>query len=157
MGKREDLSGGGLRRSAGGDWGTLLEMRKNQEYPRGDERILGDDQFVAEALQQAEEELRKKDALVRQGWNLDNLAIKVCGLMEINKADLRKRGRENRISIAKGLLAYWGHHELGLSIAEIGRYLGMSGTATSKAEKAGGKYAAEKGLEGLTQASSLSC
>jgi hypothetical protein len=154
MGKREDLSGGGLRRSVGGNWEMLSEMRKNKEPFRGDERILGDGQFAMEAIKRAEEELRKKDKLKHSGWNLERMAEKICAMLNIRKSDLQKRGRENTIAYAKGLLAYWGRTELGLSDAEIGRYLGMCRSGASKAVKAGEKFAIEKGLRSFDSLSS---
>ncbi len=147
MEKRKELSGGGLRRSVGGDWAILLEMKKNKEYSRGDERILGDGEFVAEALKRAEEQLNKRDRLKRSGWNLEKLANKICEMLSISKYDLKKKGRENNISFAKGLVAYWGCQELGMSGAEIGRYLGMSRMGFSKAAKVGEKMVNEKGLK----------
>ena len=39
MGRREDLTGGGLRRSAGG-WEGVFELRRTEEYWRGDEYWL---------------------------------------------------------------------------------------------------------------------
>ena len=39
MGRREDLTGGGLRRSAGG-WEGVLKLRRTEEYWRGDEYWL---------------------------------------------------------------------------------------------------------------------
>ena len=45
QGKRPELTGGGLVRSAGG-WQHLLSSRKYGEYRKGDERILGGSEFV---------------------------------------------------------------------------------------------------------------
>ena len=52
MGRREELTGGGLRRSAGG-WEGLMNLKRAGEYWRGDERILGDGNFVNRVLQAA--------------------------------------------------------------------------------------------------------
>jgi hypothetical protein len=49
MGSREELTGGGLRRSAGG-WENLRALAGEKEYWRGDERILGDGAFVDSVL-----------------------------------------------------------------------------------------------------------
>ena len=54
MGKRKELTGGGLIRSVGG-WQSLLETRQAKEYWRGDERILGEGDFVSNVLREAEE------------------------------------------------------------------------------------------------------
>lgn len=47
QGKRSDLTGGGLVRSAGG-WQKLASNRRFGDYRKGDERILGDSDFVEE-------------------------------------------------------------------------------------------------------------
>jgi putative transposase len=54
MGRRKDLVGGALVRSHSG-WSAVRELRWNREYRKGDERILGDGDFVEEVLCQSEE------------------------------------------------------------------------------------------------------
>ncbi len=49
VGKRPDLIGGGLVRSAGG-WDALKGLRKIKAYMKGDERILGNSDFVETVL-----------------------------------------------------------------------------------------------------------
>jgi REP element-mobilizing transposase RayT len=88
MGKREELVGGGIKRSAGG-WRGMLELKRNKEYWRGEEQILGDGEFVNAVLKRA-------------GWHLERIAEKVCGIMSVGKEDLRKKGRGNNITYAKG-------------------------------------------------------
>ncbi len=44
-GKRDDLTGGGLIRSAGG-WSAVKALRKANALQKGDERILGDGDFM---------------------------------------------------------------------------------------------------------------
>ena len=59
QGKRSDLTGGGLLRSQGG-WTAVKALRRSGEYQKGDERILGDGEFVREVLSQAEERFQQK-------------------------------------------------------------------------------------------------
>ena len=66
MGRRDDLRGGGLRRSAGG-WEGIKALRRAKEYWRGDERILGDGDFVNDVLKAAEERMVKKEKVLREG------------------------------------------------------------------------------------------
>ena len=49
VGRRPDLVGGGLLRSMGG-WTVLKELRKADIRVKGDERILGDNDFVKKTL-----------------------------------------------------------------------------------------------------------
>ncbi len=60
QGRREELTGGGLRRSAGG-WEALQDLRIAGEYWRGDERILGDGDFVNAVLLAAEETMTHRE------------------------------------------------------------------------------------------------
>ncbi len=146
MGKREDLVGGGLKRSAGG-WGGVLELKKNKEYWRGDEQILGDGEFVDKVLKWAEEEMIKKEKIMRAGWNLERLAQRVCDIMSIRIEDLQKRGRLNQITYAKGLLAFWGYNEVGFNGAQLARYLHITRPSLSNLIKIGEKAADEYGLK----------
>jgi putative transposase len=47
--RRQDLTGGGLLRSAGG-WEGVKALREEKLYQRNDERILGDGDFVGRVL-----------------------------------------------------------------------------------------------------------
>ena len=53
-GKRPDLVGGGLIRSLGG-WSNVKELRKGDVRLKGDERILGDSDYVLDVLKEAQE------------------------------------------------------------------------------------------------------
>ena len=65
-GKREDLTGGGLLRSQGG-WEALKGYRKAGIRLKGDERILGDSDFVEKMLKSAQESLGEKYGLENNG------------------------------------------------------------------------------------------
>ncbi|MDP3029993.1 MAG: hypothetical protein Q8O04_10995 [Deltaproteobacteria bacterium] len=54
MGKRPELAGGGLIRSAGG-WKALTSLRKLRIHLKGDERMLGDSDFVLSVLNKQNE------------------------------------------------------------------------------------------------------
>jgi len=71
VGKREDLTGGGLLRSQGG-WEALKGYRKAGIRLKGDERILGDSDFVEKVLKSAQESLEEKYGLK----NKDTILIK---------------------------------------------------------------------------------
>lgn len=125
MGERSDLAAGGLRRSAGG-WKGVNELKKEREYWRGDERILGDESFVEKVLQSAHEDMEKKERLKRNGWDLRALTRKASKLLSINPQDIKKKGRANNISAAKGILCYWAYKYLGISTKALSESLGIS-------------------------------
>ncbi len=66
LGKRPDLSGGGLIRSNGG-WTAVKSLRRQNLHLKSDERILGDTDFVKRVLSSAEEQLERKYRLRSKG------------------------------------------------------------------------------------------
>ncbi len=148
-GKREDLAGGGLRRSAGG-WQGVSELRRNKEYWRGDERILGDGDFVNLALKISDEEIEKRERLIRSGWTFDKLVKRVCDLLKIKVEDIRKRGRMNAVSHARSIIAYWGQKELGISGSELAKHLDISRPSVTEAIARGEKIVREYGYNLIT-------
>jgi len=142
----EDLSGGGLIRSYGG-WDSVKLLRKEHEVRIGDERILGDSDFVESVLKRDVLNLNKITDWQQKGWNLEKLVATVCDYFDVEQKDLSQKGRQNTISTVKSLICYWGTRELGLSSTEIATYLGISQPAISKAGKRGADYSLMNGLE----------
>jgi hypothetical protein len=67
QGRRPELVGGGLIRSLGG-WKEVKRLGSNrQDRMKGDERILGDGDFVMEVLANANEGFERKCRLKRLG------------------------------------------------------------------------------------------
>jgi len=139
-GRRAELTGGGLRRSAGG-WEGLQELQRTGESWRGDERILGDGDFVNAVLQAAEETLTRREEFKRQGWDLQRLVDEVCGMLAVAPENLHKKGRANSLSYAKGLICYLGHTRLGLPGTELARYFEISRPSVSQAIQRGEQFA----------------
>ncbi len=140
QGRRPELVGGGLIRSAGG-WEGVKALRNAREYWRGDERILGDSDFVTNVLKVHEEKLEKREELKKAGWDMDRLCGYVCKLFSIEADQILRKGRANDVSRAKNLISFWASRELGISGKEIADYLGVSSPAISYSIKQGEKYA----------------
>ena len=66
LGKRPDLTGGGLIRSLGG-WDQVKALRKTGTRLKSDERILGDSGFVEQVLSAANEQMERHCKLETQG------------------------------------------------------------------------------------------
>jgi len=62
-GRRPDLTGGGLVRSAGG-WSALRAMRNGESRMKGDERILGQGDFVETVLKATKNGTSSKRAML---------------------------------------------------------------------------------------------
>ena len=145
MGKRDDLSGGGLRRSAGG-WQGVHALKRAKEYWRGDERVLGDGEFVNHVLKISDEKMARKEQFKKDGWDIKRLVKRVCEVMGVRKEEIIKRGHNNTISAARALVAYWGYRELGISGTEIANYFCITRPSVSTAIKRGEYIAKQKGV-----------
>jgi putative transposase len=142
MGKRPDLTGGGLVRSAGG-WLNLVEMRRAKVFVKGDERILGEGDFVEQMLKEAGEVFEKKSLLAAQGWDIDKLAEHVAKLLDMDISDVWSAGKYRPIVRARSLLCYWAVRDLGMSMAFVARRLGISSTAVMQSVARGKKLVEE--------------
>lgn len=136
MGKRDDLVGGGLRRSAGG-WGGVWDLKISKEYWRGDARVLGESHFVETAIKSADEEIERKEKLKMNGWNLEKLAHHVYDVFSVEIEDVRKKVRAKERSVAKAVFSFWGIKELGLSSREMGKFLRCSRAGLTQLVKKG--------------------
>ena len=138
QGRRPDLVGGGLIRSIGG-WSAFISMRQTKNYQKGDERILGDGDFVEQTLRASNEAMERKSALRAQGFDLDKIAMRVADLLEMDIAEVWASGRYHLIVRARSLLCYWAVRELGTSMALLSKMLNISIPAVSKSVVRGEK------------------
>ena len=142
QGRRPELVGGGLVRSVGG-WSALISMRQAKNYQKGDERILGDGDFVEQTLKAANEAMERKSALRAQGIDLDKIANRVAYLLDMDTAAVWASGRYRHIVKARSLLCYWAVRELGTSMALLSKMLNISIPAVSKSVVRGEKIAGD--------------
>ncbi|MDA8141705.1 MAG: transposase [Desulfobacteraceae bacterium] len=141
QGKRPELTGGGLVRSAGG-WSAVSAMRKADSHMKSDERILGDGDFVAQILAQANEALEKKYELKAAGIDIGYIAQRVAHLLDMPVEEVWLEGRYQKLVKARSLLCFWAVRELGMSMTALGRMLKISTVAVSKAVHRGAGIAA---------------
>jgi REP element-mobilizing transposase RayT len=144
LGKRSDLTGGGLIRSSGG-WANVLEMKRQKVFQKSDERILGDGDFVLSVLANAEEQMERKYRMKAQGIDLDAAAERVCQAMKIAKQEIYMPGKERRRVHARSLFCYFAAREAGVSQAELCRLLKLSPTAVTFSVKRGEELARKEG------------
>ncbi len=142
MGKRPDLTGGGLVRSVGG-WLNLLEMRRAKVFVKGDERILGEGDFVEQILQTAGEAFEKRSLLVTQGWDIDKVAEHVAKLLGMDVSEVWSLGKYRHIVKARSLLCYWATRELGISMASLAERLKLSPAAVTQSVERGERLVKE--------------
>ena len=125
LGARPDLVGGGLVRSMGG-WAAVKAIRRQGVKEKGDARILGSGEFVEELIDEAERKTRcqfaTSDLLEKAKLVMDAY----CGQHEIQMDLIRSGSRVGRLPKHRADLAIRLVTEVGLSMAETGRQLGMS-------------------------------
>jgi REP element-mobilizing transposase RayT len=141
-GKRADLIGGGLIRSAGG-WEGLKALKKAKAHQKSDERILGDGDFVANVLAQSQESMERRYALKAQGVTLEDIAAHAAGLVGLESEQIWQPGRYRQLVTARSLLCYWAVQELGEQMTSLARRLEISPAAVSKAVRRGAAIARE--------------
>jgi len=125
IGRQPKLVGGGLVRSAGG-WSEVKTLRKRGKQQLGDERILGDGDFVKSMLDEAEE--ASKELLC--GYEMKQKAVdeleKQCQQQAISKELLQNGCRQSGVSKLRKELAVRMVSEFGLTQAATARLLGIS-------------------------------
>ena len=144
LGRRADLTGGGLIRSHGG-WANVKAMRHAKIYQKADERLLGDGEFVQQVLDEAKEEMARKYALQAQGVNLEYIAQRVSEILKIPSQELWLPGKHRKRVLARSLLCYWACRKLGISMAEMARKMNVSVMSVSYNVQRGEKLVKESG------------
>ncbi len=119
-GKRADLAGGGLVRSAGG-WSEVLSMRRTHEPTASDARILGSSTFVESLLSEAGQ---KKDDAVR--LDLPSLARLIAEKEGIELSDLFLGSRRSPLVRARRIFSQIAVRRLKYTGASVARYLGVT-------------------------------
>ncbi len=141
-GRRPELTGGGLIRSLGG-WQQVKALRKAGIRFKGDERILGDSEFVERVLKAAKDRLERRYALEAKGYNFDRVVARVAAVLNIEYRDVLSRSKSPQTVKARRLLCYWTNRDLGMTTVEIAQRLKISQSAVSRASRAGEKLASE--------------
>jgi putative transposase len=123
QGKRLELQGGGLVRSAGGNKVGLLG-RKKEEREKGDERVLGSGDFVSRVIKKGNDSIDDKSM---HRVSLEDLISRICLKFEITLDELVSKRRKRKLSRARAVLCYLAVDELNYSGEDLARVLAMSG------------------------------
>lgn len=137
-GKRPELVGGGLIRSLGG-WAFAKALRGTKDRIKGDERILGDGNFVQEVLESYHYQAK--------GYDFDWLVGQVATLFGVDEDIVTRPGRYPDTVEARSVLCYWATRQLGITTLELSKRLGISQPTASQSAKRGEKIVKEKQLK----------
>ena len=145
QGRQPQLVGGGLLRSSGG-WSVLRALSQAQVHVKGDERILGDSDFVEEVLAKQQEQLERRYWLQSQGYNLDRVVKRVSEVFNIEPIEICKPSNQPLRVRARSLVCFWAVRELRMSGTKVGKFLKLTQTAVSRAVRRGEKLVEEMNL-----------
>jgi hypothetical protein len=112
-----------------------MSARRSGRKEEYDERILGSGDFVNEILKEAEEKTRLQLKLRRTGRTLSKIVEQECALVDISPQELKGGSRRRTVSALRIKIAKRGLDELGLSLAEIARHVGVSTSGIARAVK----------------------
>ena len=125
-GRRDDLVGGGLKRSQGD--------RDNSEYESYDERVLGSGDFV--------DSLNLQDSLrdnTKKTVSLVRLLNIVSAVSNLDPDSITRPGKARAPAAARGIICHLATIEFGYSGKAVGRFLNLGPTGVSLASRRGEK------------------
>jgi hypothetical protein len=131
QGRREELTGGGLKRSL-----KLLDLGESDAH---DDRILGTGEFV--------ERLRKEHDLSARMPNrplLEALINKTVNHFGISPQILKQRRKGKKLAEARRVICYFAVREMGHNGAAVGKMLNMTCSGVSIAAKMGEELVRER-------------
>ncbi len=143
-GSRPELTGGGLLRSQGG-WAGLKANRRAGDYQKGDERILGDGDFVKSVLGQAEERLKGRQRITADGFDFEKLLARVAEITGVDSRQILDAQRDQRRTRARSILCYWAVDQLGMPQSSLARIFNQTQPAICYAVRRGRSLVEEHG------------
>lgn len=144
-GRRPELVGGGLVRSLGG-WEAVKTVRRSDKRFKGDERILGDGDFVESVLTAGNERLERRAYLKAAGYDFERLMDRVAEVLEIPVQKILRQGKFARTVEGRSVLCYWANRELGISTVALAIKLNIAQSTVTQSVRRGEKIVAEKRL-----------
>jgi REP element-mobilizing transposase RayT len=132
QGSRPDLVGGGFLRSIGG-WTALKECQRRGDYIKGDERILGGNDFVTQVLKQTDETLKQDNLLKKEGIDFEFLLVNVAKYYDVEIEDFLSGTRQQKVVDVRSILCYLAVRKLRISCLDVSQQLNLSPGCVSRA------------------------
>ncbi len=105
MGRRPELTGGGLIRSASG-WEAPKSGREGRDQTTGDERILGEGEFVESVLREAEENIERRQEFHALGYDFQTVVSRAGELTGLNVEEVIRPGKHPQRVQARSLVCF---------------------------------------------------
>lgn len=146
QGNRPELTGGGIIRSMGG-WTKYHSEKRMRKHLKGDERILGDSEFVQSVLQNQNELMERKYHLQAAGINFEAVVEKVADMYQIEPDSLLVSRKRGLYAMGRALICFWAVNELGMKGIQVAKKLDVSQGAVTKSVERGREIAKQAGLK----------
>ena len=140
QGRREDLQGGGLIRSSGGDKAGLLGLKK-EDREKSDQRILGSGDFVNQVLKDADNLAERKN---KNRIKLSELISRVCQELKLVEDEIYSCSRKRIVSRARCIISFLAVREMGYKTTEVARGLTVGQPNISRAVEKGRRLISEE-------------
>lgn len=111
--------------------------------------VVGDAAFVRRAIAERSDRANRQRRLRARGWTVERVVEHVSAKLGCRPADVFSRGRSDSRSELRALVAWLSIHELGLSSAEVARFIGVTPAAVSGSLTRGRLRAAKRKLNKL--------
>jgi putative transposase len=131
LGRRPELVRGGLIRSLGG-WSKVLSLRSRDEEMEHDSRILGSGDFVQAVTRDVEEAIARQ-VRNRGKESIGEIITRMCKKSNVSEKEVRSGNQSWKATKARAENAYFLNLEMGISMAEIARKLGVGASAIAMA------------------------
>ena len=129
------------------NWTVLRRSRKDGIRVKGDERILGDTDFVEDVLKSAEEAFEERYDLRARGYDFDRVVLRVAEVMAMRPYEVTALGKSPRTATARSLLCFWLHRKLRMSTVQIAALLKIGQPTVSRSSSRGEKIARKNQIE----------
>jgi len=145
QGRRPELVGGGLIRSLGG-WAKAKALQRGEGRLKGDERILGDSDFVIKVLEQCEEGLERRYRLQARAYDFGKLLRHAAELCGVSAEEISTGSKRPRVVEARSLLCHWAVRDLGMSATAVAKRLNISQPAVSISARRGERISRDRAI-----------
>jgi len=135
----EEVKTGQVSEITGGElgnhdrWSEVVSLKRNREESESDSRILGDSDFIKNILEEAEEKEKRQLKIRRSSRSILDIVSELSTASGISQVALRHGSRKRKVSRVRAEIARRCTEELGMTAADIARYLGVSTSAIIRA------------------------
>jgi REP element-mobilizing transposase RayT len=131
LGRRPDLTGGGLVRSLG-DWSQVVSLRGQGAAVSSDARILGGSDFVDQIISEAENKEKETLRLSCGRKDLPALLVEIAKVEGVDASAILTGVRRRDVVRARKLLSQIAVRKLGYTGAAVARFLGVSTSSINR-------------------------